>query len=281
MRIGILQTDSVMERFRGRHGDYPQMFMDVLRGAAEAVPCVEGASCEEGVPLEKGARLDEGAPLKEGALLKESAPLDEGASLEESAPLEFATIDTQAGAYPAPGACDAYLITGSRHSVYDEAPWIGALAEFVGQTLDAGSKVVGICFGHQLIAHFFGGLAEPAPGWAVGVHQSRIVADAPWLDPKMDQFGLLSSHKDQVTRMPEGAELIATNEFCPIAGFTWGDDVLTFQGHPEFRKPYSMALMNMRRELLGEDTYQAGMRSLAEDIHASTVGRWILKFCRE
>ena len=232
MRIGILQTDRVMERFRGRHGDYPEMFEDVLTAAADG------------------------------------------------APLDFEAIDTLQAAYPAPGACDAYVITGSRQSVYDDDPWIAALAYFVGEALDAGSKVVGICFGHQLIAHFFGGAAAPASGWAVGVHESRVVADAPWLEPRLDRFRLLSSHKDQVTRMPGGAELIATNDLCPIAGFTWGEGVLTFQGHPEFRKPYSMDLMNMRRELLGEDTYRTGVASLDEDIHPVAVGRWILNFCR-
>ena len=232
MRIGILQTDRVMERFRGRHGDYPRMFEDVLTAAADG----------------------------------------------ES--LEFDAIDTVEPAYPEPNSCDAYVITGSRQSVYDDDPWIAGLADFVGKALEAERKVVGICFGHQLIAHFFGGEAGPAPGWAVGVHESRIVADVPWLEPKMDRFGLLSSHKDQVTRMPEGAELFATNEFCPIAGFTWGEGVMTLQGHPEFRKPYSRDLMNMRRELLGEDTYRTGVASLDEDIHRVAVGRWMLNFCR-
>ena len=232
MRIGILQTDRVMERFRGRHGDYPEMFEHVLTAAADGEP------------------------------------------------LAFEAIDCLASAYPEPGSCDAYVITGSRHGVYDGDPWISGLADFVGKALDAGSKVVGICFGHQLIAHFFGGEAGPAPGWAVGAHESRVVGNAPWLEPQMARFRLLSSHKDQVTRMPQGAELIATNDFCPIAGFTWGEGVLTFQGHPEFRKPYSLDLMNMRRELLGEDTYRAGVASLEEDIHPLPVGRWILNFCR-
>ena len=231
MRIGILQTDRVMERFRGRHGDYPRMFEDVLSAAADG------------------------------------------------APLQFETIDAERSAYPAAASCDAYVITGSRKSVYDDEPWIAELATFVDKALDAGRKVVGICFGHQLIAHFFGGEAGPASGWAVGVHESRVLAEAPWLDPKLDRFALLSSHKDQVTRMPEGAQLFASNDFCPIAGFTWGDDVLTFQGHPEFCKPYSQDLMNMRRELLGEATYRAGVASLEGEIHAVTVGRWILNFC--
>jgi len=232
MRIGILQTDRVAERLRGRHGDYLTMFGELLTRAADG------------------------------------------------ADLEFKTIDAVESAYPEPGACDAYVITGSRQSVYDEDAWIANLAGFVGRALDAGRKVVGICFGHQLIAHFFGGEAVRASGWAVGVHESRVVTHATWLEPKLDSFRLLSSHQDQVTRLPEGAELVASNEFCPIAGFTLGDGVLTFQGHPEFRKPFSLDLMNMRRELLGEDTYRAGVASLDANIHPSAVGRWMLNFCQ-
>ena len=232
MRIGILQTDRVMKRFRGRHGDYPWMFESLFTRAADG------------------------------------------------APLEFTAIDAARSAYPAANSCDLYVITGSRKSVYDDEPWIADLATFVEKALDAGRKVIGICFGHQLIAHFFGGETRPAPGWAVGVHESRILVEAPWLDPKLDRFALLSSHKDQVAGMPKGAELFASNEFCPIAGFVWGDNVLTFQGHPEFRKSYSRDLMDMRRELLGEQSYQAGVASLAMETHAAIVGRWILNFCR-
>ena len=232
LRIGILQTDQVMPRFRDRHGDYPGMFRDLLTGAADGTG------------------------------------------------LEFDTFDARQQDYPAPGSCDAYVITGSRHSVYDDLPWIPALAGFVERALDAGSKVLGICFGHQLIAHFFGGETGLASGWAVGVQHCRVLAEAPWMEPKLPRFSLISSHKDQVLRMPDGAELIAGNDFCPVGGFTWGDGVLTLQGHPEFRKPYSLALMNLRRELLGEDTYRAGVASLEQDIHPQAVGRWMLNFCR-
>ena len=192
--------------------------------------------------------------------------------------LRFTAIDAVAGQYPKPAQCDLYVITGSRCSVYDELPWIGDLAAFVRLALDAGSHVAGICFGHQLMAHFFGGRTERASGWAVGVHESEVLVRTPWLAPAAHRFNLLSSHQDQVTALPPTAQLIARNAFCPFAGFTLGDQVITFQGHPEFRSGYSRDLMNMRRNLLGEATYQAGMASLATEIHPSLVGRWILNF---
>ena len=142
-----------------------------------------------------------------------------------------------------------------------------------------GRSVVGICFGHQLMAHFFGGRTTKAPGWAVGVHASELLVTEPWLSPHADGFSLLSSHQDQVTDLPPGARLIATNDFCPLAGFACGDQVLTFQGHPEFRKGYSRDLMNMRRDLLGEDVWRTGVASLENATHERLVGRWILNFC--
>jgi len=193
--------------------------------------------------------------------------------------LEYEVIDAQAGGYPPPDRCDCHLITGSRHSVYDDRPWIAELAVFVQRALDADRPVVGICFGHQLMAHFFGGRAAKASGWALGVHASKLLVDEPWLSPQADGFSLLSSHQDQVTELPPGAQLIATNDFCPLAGFTNGDRVLTFQGHPEFRKAYSRDLMNVRRARIGENVWRSGMASLKMETHQSLVGRWILNFC--
>jgi GMP synthase-like glutamine amidotransferase len=187
--------------------------------------------------------------------------------------------DAREGNFPEPEAHPAYVITGSRLSVYDDAPWIGALVDFLEEVLRVGGKVIGICFGHQLMAHFFGGLTEPAErGWAVGVQESRTVSTESWMDGDDGQVNLISSHKDQVTRLPDGAKLILTSDFCPVGGFVMGDRVLTIQGHPEFQKDYSRDLMVMRREMLGEETFELGVSSLDKDIDNDRVGHWILNF---
>jgi GMP synthase-like glutamine amidotransferase len=193
--------------------------------------------------------------------------------------LKLTTYDARHAQLPDPDSHPAYLITGSRLSVYDDEPWIGVLADFMEDVLRAGGKVIGICFGHQLMAHFFGGLTEPAEkGWAVGVQENRIVSAEPWMENGVERLNLISSHKDQVTRLPDGAKLIATSDFCPVGGFVMGDQVLTLQGHPEFEKAYSRDLMVMRREMLGEETFRLGVASLDRETDDERVGEWILNF---
>ena len=176
---------------------------------------------------------------------------------------------------------DAYLITGSRHSVYDDLPWIEDLANFIAAALADGKKVIGICFGHQLMAHYFGGHVAPAEaGWGVGVHASRVTQQQPWMDEDSTQLALLCSHKDQVLRLPEDAQLYLSSHFCPLGGFTLGDQVITVQGHPEFTKPYAQSLMGYRRDLLGEQTYQDGIDSLRQHTDGVRAMQWMLQFVR-
>ena len=191
---------------------------------------------------------------------------------------EFLDVDVARERLPDPTACDAYLVTGSRHSVYDDLPWIAPLAEFAARALQQRRRVVGICFGHQLIAHHFGGETRAAPaGWCVGVHRARVVDAAPWMDPPAADFALLVSHRDQVVRLPTGARTFAVADACPVAGFVLGD-ALAFQGHPEFVSGYAGALMDARRRALGEDVYRAGKASLREHTDGPLVARWIWRF---
>lgn len=203
------------------------------------------------------------------------------AARERAVPLTLCidSFDAQVEDYPAPDAFAGYLITGSRASVYDDEPWIAALARYLERVLEADRKIVGICFGHQLMAHFFGGETVAArQGWAVGVQEHRAITREAWMDPPGERLNLLSSHKDQVSRMPDGARLIATSDFCPVSGFVMGNQVMTLQGHPEFLPDYSRDLMEMRRELLGKETFAKGIASLDKETDENKAAHWILNF---
>lgn len=194
--------------------------------------------------------------------------------------LEFITYDVEHGEFPDDiDEVDAYLITGSKASVYDELAWIKPLQDFVVELHRAKKKTIGVCFGHQLIAQALGGKTQKADaGWGVGVHPARWHKPVDWAGEANGEFKLLVSHQDQVTRAAKGAEVLAGSEFCPIAITQLENHMLTFQGHPEFPKDYSKDLMNLRRHIIGEDIYAAGIASLQESINEQDAARWIVNF---
>lgn len=203
--------------------------------------------------------------------------LNEGA---EGRKLDFNVYKVLDGQYPVDlDECDGYVITGSRASVYDDEEWIRKLQHFVVKLHAAKKKLIGICFGHQLVAQALGGKTEAAEvGWGVGVHTSRVQEVKDYMLPYEQEVSLLVSHKDQVTELPDGAKLLATSDFCTHAMFQVDNHILTFQGHPEFVKGYSRGLMQLRQEILGPDTYMEGIASLEKATNEKSVARWLLAF---
>lgn len=84
--------------------------------------------------------------------------------------LELGVYSVLDNEYPAEiNECDGYLLTGSKTGVYDSAPWLEALQEFVRRAYLSQVPLVGICFGHQMLAHALGGRAQKSElGWGIG-----------------------------------------------------------------------------------------------------------------
>lgn len=171
----------------------------------------------------------------------------------------FAVLDDR---FPASVTeCDGWLITGSRNSAYDEESWIRRLEQFLRDAYAADVPIVGICFGHQVLAKALGGKVEKAPqGWGVG--------------PTEYDFGGCATvinawHQDQVTEIPAGATRIATSPFCENAAFVYGKRALTYQAHPEFTPGFVRDLMEMRRQLLPAEVIANAEKSM-ERIEPST-----------
>nr|WP_314876096.1 amidotransferase [uncultured Pseudomonas sp.] len=193
---------------------------------------------------------------------------------------EFRVYNVMNGDYPPEGErFDAYLVTGSKADSFGDDPWIQTLKAYLLKLYERGDKLLGVCFGHQLLALVLGGKAERADrGWGVGVHRYTLAAHAPWMDPQVTELTLLISHQDQVTEPPEGATVIASSDFCPNAAYHVGDQVLCFQGHPEFVHDYSRALLDARQEHLGDEVYQRAIASLKLEHQGDLVGEWMLRF---
>jgi GMP synthase-like glutamine amidotransferase len=195
-------------------------------------------------------------------------------------PIEVTTFDVEHFDYPAdPGDFDGYLITGSKQSVYDDDAWIRRLSEFVLQLHERTIKLVGICFGHQLIAQALGGKTQSATlGWGVGIASSDVIKSKQFMIPTLDNYSLVVSHRDQVTILPDGAELVATSALCPNSMYCIGNHILSLQGHPEFDLAYSAELMKFREDILGPETYRHGVASLDQPHSRDEIAIWIVRF---
>ena len=149
-----------------------------------------------------------------------------------------AVFDVAAGEMPAGVAeCGAWLVTGSSAGAYDPEPWIAPLEDFL-RAAKGQAPLVGICFGHQIIAQALGGKVQKyGGGWSVG--------------PTEYDFGdrtyrLNAWHQDQVVKKPETAKVLASTAMCENAALLYDDRMFTVQPHPEFRKEFMAGLIQHR-----------------------------------
>ncbi|WP_321342138.1 type 1 glutamine amidotransferase [Breoghania sp.] len=171
----------------------------------------------------------------------------------------YISYDVEAGELPASTAeADGWLITGSRHGAYEDHPWRDPLEDFIRSAYAGGRPLVGICFGHQIIARALGGEVKRADvGWIAGPQTYEGPGDM--------RFAVNAWHRDQVTKVPEDLEVFLKGEGCPVAGLFETGRVLTFQPHPEFSPAYTAALFEERGNALPE-TLQAVLPERIRDI---------------
>ncbi len=176
---------------------------------------------------------------------------------------------------------EAYLVNGSRLSVYDEVDWIVRLKMFVREIHTEGKKYIGVCFGHQMLSEALGGkVTKSKHGWCVGVHSFEIVRPEKWMSPFQQNANLLMMCHDQVQVLPPGGVVLAKAEKCPICMFKVGDNMMGIQGHPEFSKDYDRALMELRTKRVGKEKVEQGLETLTKTVDRSVFREWMLNFLK-
>lgn len=169
---------------------------------------------------------------------------------------------------------DGWLITGSKHGVYEDHSWIQPLEALIREIRTAGLPMVGVCFGHQIIAQALGGKVEKFDGgWAIG----RTTYDL-----EGETIALNAWHQDQVVKRPEGARVVGQNAFCENAMLAYGDKIWTIQPHPEFDAPFVDGLIRYRGKGVVPDTHLAAARQhLDEPVHNSDIAARIATFFKQ
>jgi GMP synthase-like glutamine amidotransferase len=186
------------------------------------------------------------------------------------------------GGLPDPGVLEAAIITGSPSGVYDDLPWIGPLKTFVRSAHSAQLPMVGVCFGHQILADALGGDVRKSPkGWGVGRHTYEVLETRDWMVGAGGSFSLVASHQDQVISAPKSAVTLARSAHTDHAMLMYQDaPFMSVQGHPEFSDSFASSLYALRRgtvfpEALADQAIRS-LDSIPGD-HALVAG-WMARF---
>jgi len=177
--------------------------------------------------------------------------------------------------FPAgPAECDGWLITGSRHGAYEDHPFIPPLSDLIRAIYAAGVPLVGICFGHQIIAQALGGKVEKYPGgWAVGRTE---------YDFGGQKMALNAWHQDQVVVRPPAAQVCGSNDFCENAALVYDNRIFTVQAHPEFSRPFVADMIEKRgRGIVPDPLLDAAKARVDLPIDDALLARRIGQFFRE
>jgi GMP synthase (glutamine-hydrolysing) len=201
---------------------------------------------------------------------------------------QWLCVDVQAGEpLPDPAGFAGAAMTGSHDMVTDGMQWIHETKAWVCRAVDAGLPLLGICFGHQLMAEALGGEAGYHPdGVEIGTADITLTAEA-GADPLL--VGLPAVFKGHVThsqtalRVPPGAVLLATGTHDPHQCFRLGEHAWGVQFHPEFDADAIRHYIDMREaDLLQEGCDVTGIRATVCDTpeSASLLVRFV-EYCRK
>ncbi|MCX7564879.1 type 1 glutamine amidotransferase [Sulfitobacter sp. F26169L] len=184
----------------------------------------------------------------------------------------FQTFSVVDGEFPE-GVQDAdgWLITGSKHGAYEDHAWIPPLEDLIREIHAAGKPLVGVCFGHQIIAQAMGGKVEKFKGgWSVG--RVNYMLDG-------QPVALNAWHQDQVTVLPEGARVIGQSDFCKYAMLAYDDTIWTIQPHPEFSPEFIDGLIRTRGKGVVPDAHlEAATTTLSLPVDSANIATQMAQF---
>ncbi len=184
---------------------------------------------------------------------------------------------------PDPASLDAALILGSRAGVYDtEFAWMDPLRDFIRGAYAARTPMLGICFGHQIMADALGGdVRKSERGWGLGRHVYGVAARPAHMGGTLSEFAIACSHQDQVITPPVEAETFLASDFTPHAGLVYRNGAaISLQPHPEFEDDYTLALAELRRGKAPDAVVDAALASVSRASDSREVSSYLAAFLK-
>ena len=146
---------------------------------------------------------------------------------------------------------DGVVITGSRSSVYWDEEWIPPLVEWTAEAAERGLPILGVCYGHQVLAEALGGRVGGMDGFEIGYNAVTHRGDDELFAGIDEEFTVFTTHGDAVLELPPGAKLLADNEYGVHAfrrGRCWG-----VQFHPEYDVETAESVAEGKRDRIGDE----------------------------
>lgn len=197
----------------------------------------------------------------------------------------FIVIDAQtAPELPPAGEYDGVLVTGSPSAVHDREPWSVRTGEWLRCTAEAGTPVLGVCYGHQLLADSWGGRSGRNPsGREIGVTEVTLHDPDPLFTELPPSFPVLTTHCDAVLTAPPHSRVLASNSHTAIQALAYGRRARTVQWHPEFDADVIAHYVRTRAPLIdaesGEGTAARLLREVREVPSGPVIFRNFIRYC--
>lgn len=168
-------------------------------------------------------------------------------------------------------AAEGWLITGSKFGVYEDHDWIDPLEAFLRNAFVAKVPIIGVCFGHQILAQALGGKVEKFDGgWSVG--------PTCYTDSDENTQKVIAWHQDQVTQLPADAKVVGASEFCENAMLAYGDTAFTMQPHPEFTGGFFEDLLTARQNMLPPEIAESAKAGLNNPLTSQKYANFFEQF---
>lgn len=177
---------------------------------------------------------------------------------------------------------EAYIISGSVFSVNGSELWVSQLVAFIQECYHKKIRMVGICFGHQIIAKAMGGVVSyNAQGWGLGVKKHEVIKHCSWMVPSAEKINIIMSHQEAVVTLPPKAELLMISSHCPIVGYQIENLFVGFQGHPEMSSFVSCVAIEKVKSNFDTEFYENIMKSLLVAPDQRLLATWIVNFIKQ
>jgi GMP synthase-like glutamine amidotransferase len=186
---------------------------------------------------------------------------------------------------PLPDAAtlDGIIVTGSPAGVYEDHPWLDPLRAFIRAAYASATPMLGVCFGHQIMADALGGeVRKSEKGWGMGRHVYAVSDNRPGLlGGTRPAFAIACSHQDQVIAAPPEADVFLGSDFTPNAGLLYRNGAaISLQPHPEFDDAYALALARLRRGRAPDETVARAVESMSRPSDSAELAGYLGTFLR-